>query len=103
MVKETQTQDDVEATIFLRAQIADIVLDEFQIVELQHLFGKPGLLDVGLAPFDAHAARFAAGKLDRIQAFETREVEDAETLHRPADEIEDTLDDASELDLVTDN
>src|SRR5205085_8535974 len=52
VIKNPQTQYDVELSVLLLAQIADVVLNEVDVLKTNRSFGKAGLFDVRFPTFN---------------------------------------------------
>src|SRR5580692_8099345 len=57
VIENPQTKDDIKMTVLFVTKVADVVLEQLQVVELQNVFDKSGLLNIRFAALDPHGVR----------------------------------------------
>ena len=82
VVEYTRAEDHIEAAVLFQAEMANIVLDHFEIFQAEHFFGKTNLLDIGHSSLDPDDPRSLTGEFRSIAPFETSKVEDAQRVKR---------------------
>src|SRR5437588_1409062 len=91
VVEQTQAEHHVEGPQCGAAQIAGVVVDNFEIREAEHILGEPHLRDMRFARLDRHDLGAVQGKLDREAAFEAAQVQDPKLVQRLERVIADDL------------
>src|SRR5204863_961837 len=102
VIQNSQAKDDVEFSVLLFAEFADIVLHKLYIGQ-GHL-ALPGACDLEplLSSFDPNYLSSARRHFEGVRAVSASEVQDAETGNRPACNIAGHLDDAPDDRVVID-
>lgn len=75
MIENARADHDIELTVFLRRQMANIVLHERDARKIQFLLGVIALGDAHRTAFNADGLRPMQGEFDGVVALETGEVQ----------------------------
>jgi hypothetical protein len=77
MVQNSKAENSVEGAVFLQAQISHVILHEVEIIQGQSLLHEACFSQIRLPYFHSDSVCAVLGRLDLIQTFQARQIENA--------------------------
>jgi hypothetical protein len=74
VIKNTKTEDDVELSPDIRAEIPNIVMTERQIFELEEFLDGTGFCDIRLSPLNCDNLGTSHCKLNRVATLKASQI-----------------------------